>query len=161
VRREGVDGFQVSERARASSIEKLNDGAKGMHFPHTRHPVGFIVFQSMNDAAPSTPPGNRQWWCVLIATMIAGPFLPYLCMIGFGKFNGREDLEAMLLGTAIWFLIVIVVTIITGWRVTGGHRTGARVGLTFLFTIAACAVGLGLGIAECSAAESLWPNFLR
>jgi hypothetical protein len=68
-------------------------------------------------------------------------------------------LAALLLGTAIWFLTVIAVTIITGWRVTDGHRTGARFGLTLLFTIAACALGLGLGFAECSAAKAIWPNF--
>jgi hypothetical protein len=63
------------------------------------------------------------------------------------------------LGTAVWFLIVIVVAITTGWHVTCRHRTGARVGLALLFAVVACAMGLGLGFAECSAAKAIWPNF--
>jgi glycerol uptake facilitator-like aquaporin len=91
--------------------------------------------------------------------MVLGTFLPFLLLNFADRAPRNENLATLLLGTIIWFTLFTLVAAITGWRVNERRSTGKRVAFTLLFTVVACAAGLGVGFAECSAAKRIWPDF--
>ena len=98
-----------------------------------------------NDPSP-TPPDTRKWWRILIVTILLGPFVPLL----LDHLSPQPLFQGLMRGLLLWLLALLIVSAITGWHLNARRDTAARLGLTVLFILAACAIGLCMGYAECS-----------